>query len=76
MRLTKRWLWYIAPFWAVQFVVLLISDGPAPDKMWIWWMFVIFFNTLAFILAWDTERRVQSCFKEIDRKNKKWERKD
>ena len=56
MKITRLWLWYIWPYWAVQFFVLTISTGPGKNIGW-WWGFTIVFNALAFLLAWDVVRR-------------------
>lgn len=59
MSITRRFLWYVWPYWAVQFGVLFISTGPRADSMWLWWVITLGFNGMCFLMAWDIERRRQ-----------------
>ncbi len=64
MTIFVTWLKYVWPFWLVQFLVLFISSGPS--NIWLWLGFVVFFNSAAFLMAWDSVRMKRRLQQELD----------
>ena len=54
MKIVTTYLRLVFPFWAVQWLLLVLGYGPDQDKMWIWYIVVTAFNLTALALAYAT----------------------
>jgi hypothetical protein len=47
----KYYLWYVWPFWTIQYNLLLLGYGSDNNKMWIRYIMVTGFNALSLAFA-------------------------
>lgn len=52
MKIVTTYIRFVFPFWAFQWLLLVLGYGPDKDRMWIWYIVVAAFNLAALAVAY------------------------